>query len=174
MSRSAQTIDEEIAMLTKKSILAAALAATIAGLAVAVPASARPHGGFGHHGAEGPGFEGRGGPRGELGGRMMRELDLSEAQRDKMFKVRHAAQPAMHEKMNALRKNRTALREAATAKDYDAGRVRSLADEGAKLQADLTVMRIETGQKSLAVLTPEQRTKLEQLRAERREGGRRR
>ena len=58
--------------------------------------------------------------------------------------------------------------------DLDAGRVRSLADEGAKLQADLTVMRVETAQKSLAVLTPEQRSKLEQLRAERREGGRRR
>jgi Spy/CpxP family protein refolding chaperone len=35
-------------------------------------------------------------------------------------------------------------------------------------------MRVETAQKSLAVLTPEQRTKLEQLRAERHEGGRRR
>jgi len=162
-------IHKEIAMLTKKSALAAALAAGIIGLAVAAPASARPHGGYGHHhGADGPGFEGRGGPRGELGGRMMRELDLSEAQRNQMFEIRHAAQPAAHDKMNALRKNRVALREAATAKEYDAGRVRALADEGAKLQADLAVMRIETQQKTLAVLTPEQRAKLEQLRGERR------
>jgi Spy/CpxP family protein refolding chaperone len=157
-------------MLTKKSILAAALAAGIAGLAVAAPASARPHEGYGY-GVEGPGFEGRGGHRGELGGRMMRELNLSDAQRDKMFEIRHAAQPAMREKMNEFRKNRIALREAATAKDYDAPRVRQLADEGAKLQADLTVMRVETQQKALAVLTPEQRAKLEQLRGQRREHG---
>jgi len=156
-------------MLTKKSVLAAALAASIVGLAVAVPASARPHGEWGHHrGADGPGFEGRGGPGGGLGGRMMRELDLSEAQRDKMFEIRHASQPAMHAKMNDLRKNRVALREAATARDYDAGRVRALADEGAKIQADLTVMRVETQQKALAVLTPEQRAKLEQAREQRR------
>ncbi|MCC6608508.1 MAG: Spy/CpxP family protein refolding chaperone [Burkholderiales bacterium] len=160
-------------MLTKKSALAAALAAALVGLTAAAPAGARPYEGYGY-GAQGPGFEGRGGHRGEFGGGMMRELDLSDAQRNQMFEIRHAAQPAMHAKMSEFRKNRIALREAATAKDYDAGRVRQLADEGAKLQADLTVMRIETQQKTLAVLTPEQRAKLAQLREQRRGyGGRR-
>ncbi|MCZ7565832.1 MAG: Spy/CpxP family protein refolding chaperone [Burkholderiales bacterium] len=150
-------------MLSRKSILAAALAASLAGLAVAAPALARPHGG------DAPWAEGRGGHRADHGGRFLRELDLSDAQRDRMFEIRHAARPAMREKMNALRANRSALREAATANDYDAARIRTLADEGAKLQADLTVMRVETEQKALAVLTPEQRAKLEQLRAERRD-----
>lgn len=148
-------------MLSRKSLLAAALAASLAGL-VAAPAAARPHGG------DAPWSEGRGAHRAEHLGRMLRELDLSDAQRDKLFEIRHAAAPQMREKLEALRKSRAALREAATAADYDAARVRARAEESAKLQADLTVMRIENQQKMLSVLTPEQREKLAGLRAERR------
>jgi len=157
-------------MSTRRMIATAALAAAALGLIAAAPVGARPHGSYSHHyGADGSKFEGRGALRGELGGRMMRELGLTEAQRDKLFELRHAAQPAMREKMKDVRKASQALREAATASEYDAQRVRQLADERGRLLADLTVMRIETEQKVRAVLTPEQRQKLAQLRGERRE-----
>jgi Spy/CpxP family protein refolding chaperone len=104
------------------------------------------------------------GPHGHEGGRMMRQLDLTEAQRDQIFRIRHESAPAMRERMKSARAAQQALRQAAADPNADSGRIRQLADAVGKAHADAAVARVETHRKVLAILTPEQRSKLEQSR----------
>jgi protein CpxP len=100
---------------------------------------------------------------------MMGRLDLSEQQRDKIFEISYAQEPAVRDKLKALRKVRETLRESATAENYDAQHVRDLADQQAKIQADLAVMRTETFHRIYGLLTPEQKQKLATLKEGRKE-----
>ena len=130
--------------------LAGLLAA--ASLAFAVPAQAQPggHGGGMH--------EMRGGMQ------MLRRLDLTEAQRDQVFKIFHDAAPAMRERMKAARSAQDELRKAATASSFDNARVRQLADAVGKAHAEAAYARAETMSRVAALLTPEQRARLDELR----------
>jgi protein CpxP len=123
----------------------------------------------------GPGPDGRHGMHqgGHGGGaRMLRNLDLSEAQRDQIFKIRHEQAPAARERMKAARAAQSALRQAARDPNADSARIRQLADAVGRTHADAAVARVETQRKVLAVLTPEQRSKLEQSRQQRGQRGR--
>ena len=132
---------------TKKSVAAFLAASTLAfGVAQAAPADFH---GRAHHG----------GPMMQLRG-----LDLSEAQRDQVFKIFHAQAPAFHEQMKQLRESRTALREAASSDRYDAGKAQAAADAQGKAVAQLALLRVQTAQQVRAILTPEQRTKLDEMR----------
>jgi Spy/CpxP family protein refolding chaperone len=171
----------EKTMNARKTLLAGLLAAS--GLMLAVPAvQAQPYGGYGPgmgmgmgmgpggQGGYGPMHGMRGGGRGfgELGEmRGLWRLDLTDAQRDQMFKIRHEAAPALREKMEAARKARLELRQIAGSQNYDSARARQLADTQAKAMADATFLRTEMMNKIVAVLTPEQRTKLNELRDQR-------
>lgn len=137
------------------------------GLAFAVPAVHAHPGGGGFGG----GFGG-GEPR--AGMHSLRRLDLSEAQRDQIFKLFHDQAPAMRERMKAARDAREELRKAATAATFDGARVRQLADAAGKAHADAAYARAETMSKVAALLTPEQRARLEQSRSQWRERGPRR
>ncbi len=108
--------------------------------------------------------------RGGMG--MLRGLDLSEAQRDQMFKIFHDQAPAMRERMKAARAARDELRKATLAPSFDGARVRQAADAVGKAHADAAYARAETMSRALAVLTPEQRSKLEQRREQGRRGPR--
>lgn len=136
-------------------------------LALSIPfaAQARP-GGFdgGCHHAK---VAFKHGEFGKRGGAFMRGLDLTEAQRDKIFEIRHAAAPTLREKGKTVFEARKALREASQAEQFDEAKVRSAAERVAKAQADVTVERLRVKQQVLAVLTPEQRTKLEQAKERR-------
>jgi Spy/CpxP family protein refolding chaperone len=149
-----------------KTLLAGLMAAS--SLAIALPAAqAQPmeQGRAMHaHQMRGGGMDGRGG----MG--MLRGLDLTEAQRDQVFKIFHAEAPAMRERMKATRAAQEELRKASAAQSFDSARVRQLADAVGKAHADAAYARAETMSRVLAVLTPEQRTKLN----ERREHGPRR
>lgn len=136
-----------------KSILAGVLAA--ASLALAIPAAqAQPF----EHGRAVHAHQARGG----MG--MLRGLDLSQAQRDQIFKIIHDRAPAMREQMKAVRAAHEELRNATTAPSFDSARARQAADAVGKAQTDAAYARAETMSRVLAVLTPEQRTKLEQRR----------
>lgn len=104
----------------------------------------------------------------EYGGatRMLRGLDLSEAQRDQIFEIRHAQAPAMRAQMKAVRAARQDLRELALAPQYDAAQAQALADALAKATSQMALMRMDAMRKVLAVLTPEQRQKLDERRAQ--------
>lgn len=134
-------------------------------LALAIPPAAQAHSArFG--GAEA--HEMRGDMRGG-GLRFLRRLDLTEAQRDQAFKIFHEQAPAVRERMQVARTAQQELRKAAISPSFDAARARELADAAAKARADIAFMRAEGMSKVIALLTPEQRAKLEASRERRRE-----
>jgi protein CpxP len=100
--------------------------------------------------------------------RMLRHLDLSDAQRDQVFKIFHDQSPAMRSRMKAARAAREDLEKLASASGFDRERARAIADTEAKAIADVEVMRAESMARVREVLTPEQRAKLDQLRERRR------
>ena len=103
----------------------------------------------------------------------LRALNLSEAQQDQVFKIFHDQAPAMREQMKQVRRARTELRQVAAAERFDEGRARQIADTQAKALATLAVMRAQSMHRVREILTPEQRTRMDQMR-ERRDAGPRR
>lgn len=105
----------------------------------------------------------------------LRGLDLTEEQRDKIFEIRHASAPALREAYKELAKAKRELRALAQAAEFEEARAQQAADAAAKAFARLHVQRAKDTHAVLAVLTPEQRQKLderkqrsEERRAERR------
>lgn len=94
----------------------------------------------------------------------LRGLNLTEAQRDQVFKIFHDQAPAMHEQMKQVHRSRGELRQLAMAERFDEGRARQLADTQAKALAALAVMRAQTMARVREILTPEQRQRLQQMR----------
>lgn len=144
-------------MSIQKKHLAGFLLASSVALGVAHAANAQDWG-------QGGGWQrhGHGGPM--MG---LRALDLTEAQRDQVFKIFHAQAPAMHEQMKQLRLSRAALREAASTDRYDPARAQAAADAQGKAMAQLALLRVQTAQQVRAILTPEQRAKLDEMRSRR-------
>jgi len=100
----------------------------------------------------------------------LHSLNLTEAQRDQVFKIFHDQAPAMHEQMKQVHRSREDLRQLALAERFDEGRARQLADTQAKALAALAVMRAQTMARVREILTPEQRQRLEQMREQRERG----
>jgi Spy/CpxP family protein refolding chaperone len=98
------------------------------------------------------------------GQRWLRRLDLTEAQRDQVFKIFHEQAPVMREHAKALRDASRALRAAAISPNFDRARARTLADTQAKAMAELAFLRADAMSRVVALLTPEQREKLQQQR----------
>jgi Spy/CpxP family protein refolding chaperone len=145
--------------------IAAALCAGGLGLTMGAHAQPAPDG---MHGPQHARFHRGGGHDGEMRG--LRGLDLTEAQRDQIFKIRHEQAPAFREQMKKVRASHEELRKLALADKFDQAAVRRAADTQAKAISDLAVLRAQTTNRVRAVLTPEQRTKLDQAREQRRQG----
>jgi Spy/CpxP family protein refolding chaperone len=143
--------------LYRKAIAAALCAG---GLGLAMGAYAQPAPGAEHQSMHG--FHHRGGHHGGL-----RALDLSEAQRDQIFKIRHDQAPAFREQMKKVRASREELQKLARADRFDQAAVRRAADAQAKALSDLAVLRVQAASQVRAVLTPEQKAKLDQMRERR-------
>lgn len=163
-------------MNKRNLIIAGTLATGLVAAAAAGAVNAYGRGGFGPGaggpagmacdglGFGGPDFAGPGrGGMGRLHG-LMRGLDLTDDQRDKIFDIMYAQVPAARDKMKELRKGHDALHAATTAQAYDAAKVRELANAQAKLMADLIVTRTETFNKAYALLTPEQQKKVAEFK----------
>ena len=133
-------------------------AALLAASSVALALPAEAHRGGGHDGHGGGGM------------RLMRQLDLSAEQREHASKIFEAQRPALRERANAEREAHRALRQAVRDPSADPGRIRELADAAGRAHADAILLRAETMRRVFALLTPEQRQKLEQ-RQERRSRG---
>lgn len=91
----------------------------------------------------------------------LRGVELSEAQDDKVFAILHEEKPYLREQGKAAAKAQEALRELAEADKYDDAKAASLAQAAATAMANISLQRVRTEQKLLAVLTPEQRKKLD-------------
>jgi periplasmic protein CpxP/Spy len=87
-------------------------------------------------------------------------LDLTEAQRDKVFAVLHAQAPLVREKAKAARHARDDLRQLVRSADYDPVKARQLVDAGARAQADLALLRADAEHEIYMALTAEQRRRL--------------
>ena len=138
--------------------LAAFLVASSVAFAVPAEAHRGGHDGARHEQRDGHGL------------RMLRGLDLTEEQRAQARKIFQEQGPALRERANAAREAHLALRKATTDPNADSGRIRELADAAGRAHADAAVLRVETLRRVGALLTPEQRQKLEQ-RQERRGRG---
>ena len=155
-----------------RKTIAAALCAGGLGLAMGAYAQPAPDGTHGpqHAAMHGGGHHG-GGADGEMR-RVLRALNLTEAQRDQIFKIHHDQAPAFRDQMKKVRTSREELDKLARADKLDQAAVRRAADSQAKAVSDLAVLRAQTANQVRQVLTPEQRTKLDQMRDQRREGHR--
>lgn len=140
----------------------------VAGIAVLIIGAtvfALGHGFQGMQGGRGDGH-GKGHPRGFGPGmieHISKALDLTADQQTQvksLLEGMQAAEEARHTKRDELRKQL----EAATANgQFDETRVRAIANEQAALMADSVVEHERMKSKIYAILTPEQRTKAEQL-----------
>lgn len=92
------------------------------------------------------------------------ELDLTSQQQDQIKQIFDKQKPAREEKMHAMRDSMMALKKATQADAYDRDQVQEIANQQAKLQADLIVLRADTMHQVYAVLTPEQKQKWENQR----------
>jgi protein CpxP len=126
------------------------------------------HGGRG----EGKGRGGRGwdGERGERGGRMrgmmFRGIDLTDDQKAKMKQISESFRErtqSLHQQLSAKRQE---LRQASEGGTFNEALATQKLQESASLQAKLMGEQFRMHQEMLTVLTPEQKTQLEQKRAE--------
>lgn len=131
----------------------------------------------GDHERHGPMGFGRFG--GDESGPMLRGLDLSETQRDRVFELRHAQEPRQREQMKQVRASREALHALARGDNFDPAQARMLADSHAKAVSEMAMNRVEFESKLRALLTPEQRETFDERQARRQQpmgprGGQRR
>jgi Spy/CpxP family protein refolding chaperone len=92
--------------------------------------------------------------------RRLRKLELTEAQRDRIFGIFHEQADATRQQMKLVHRAHEALRQAALSPGFDRAQARRLADAAGNALSELAVMRAETLSRVAAVLTPAQRDKL--------------
>lgn len=92
------------------------------------------------------------------------DLNLSEAQQKQVKAITEAERTTVCEKHKALRANMQALHQLAAEDSFDSAQARILADAQGKLLADMAFQRTETQAKIWAILSKEQRQKLEEQR----------
>ena len=110
----------------------------------------------------------RGGKFGHRGGRgMFRGIELTEAQKASLKQLHQASRVRTQPVREQLRAKRQELRQAQSGGTFNEALAAQKLTETAGLQAKLMAERHRLHQESLALLTPEQRTQLEQRKAQR-------
>lgn len=112
--------------------------------------------GFGHHGM---------GMGGDAMPRHLNRLDLTEAQRDRIFDIMHAQAPIMRNTAKAMHKAQSDLRDLTAAPDFSEAKAKELADAAAAAMGQMALNRAKTERQVFDVLTPEQRKQLADLKA---------
>jgi Spy/CpxP family protein refolding chaperone len=104
-------------------------------------------------------------------GKFWQGLDLTEAQRDEIFRIRHEQAPALRQQYKEVRHARIQLAELSRAEKFDDTAAVTLTNELGKAQAQIALSQARAQAKMAAVLTPEQREKLSKKKADRRANG---
>lgn len=120
--------------------------------------------GWGDHGGLGKG--GHRGERGGMRGLMFRGINLTEDQKAKMKTISESFRERTKALHQELRTKRQELRQAGESGTFNETLATQKLTETAGLQAKLMGERFKMRQEMLAVLTPEQKTQIEQKRAE--------
>jgi Spy/CpxP family protein refolding chaperone len=114
------------------------------------------------HGFQGPGGHGKGG-HGDMLEHMSRALNLTAEQKQQAKAIMDSVESTasgIHAKLDDVHKQLAA----ATANgQFDETQVRTLANQQAQLEADMTVEHFRAISKVFSILTPEQRVKAEEL-----------
>lgn len=95
----------------------------------------------------------------------LKNLDLTDEQRDKISSLMHDQEPAMRDKMQELRKPKAELHRLSMSTDYDEAKVKTLSESSAKAMAEMAQMRAHTNNQIYQLLSPEQRKQLEAQKA---------
>jgi periplasmic protein CpxP/Spy len=148
--------------LNRKHVIAIVAAMAIA---IAVPfamAQSKHEGGQWQRHADGRGHGMRGG--GRFGGAGFRNLDLTDAQKAQIKQIRESHSQTLRPLMDEIRTKRQEIRQASAGGAFDETLVTQKLSELAPLEAKLMGARSQLHQETLAVLTAEQKAKLEQSR----------
>jgi len=109
------------------------------------------------------------GPKGGLFGPAMREarmaemLELTDEQRARVFAVMDEARPEARRIVQALRANRSELEAARETGDFDEAKVKALAERQGELVAEMIVLKSRVQSEVQALLSDEQRERMESL-----------
>lgn len=145
-------------------VMMSLLLATALGAPLAATAQHGPGPGPGPGAGPGPG------PRMEGPGAglppFLREVELSEAQQDKVFAATYAQAPLLREQQKIAFKAHEQLRELAASNHYDDAKAVALANGAAQAMAQISLQHARLEQQLLAVLTPEQRKQVDARREE--------
>ena len=153
----------KIKTLTIASLSAVALAAPIAFAQSTTTTQDTPQATGERHGGHGKGWGERGGRR---GGMMFRGINLTDDQKAKMKEIGQSFRESTKSLHEQLRAKREELRRASEGGTFNEALATQKLQESAGLQAKLMGEQFRMRQQMLSVLTPEQKTQLEQKRAE--------
>jgi protein CpxP len=168
----------KIKTLTIASLSAVALAAPIAFAQSTTTTQDTTQATGERHGGHGKGWggrgdkEGRGGRgwggegEGRMGGMMFRGINLTDDQKAKMKEIGQSFRDSTKSLHEQLRAKRQELRQASEGSTFNEALATQKLQESAGLQAKLMGEQFRMRQQMLSVLTPEQKTQLEQKRAE--------
>ena len=101
-----------------------------------------------------------------------RGVNLTQAQQDQLFELRHQQEPEMRRLHNVVRDARIELRDVSNAATFDEAKAKASSEKLAKAEADLSLQRTRLHAQRMAVLTPEQREQMQQLQAANRDNNR--
>lgn len=87
----------------------------------------------------------------------LRGITLNEAQQDQIFELMHKQAPSMREKAKASHLAMNELHQLSLSDNYDEARAKNLARRAADVQSEMALLRAQSEQKIIALLTPEQR-----------------
>lgn len=90
----------------------------------------------------------------------LHELELTEAQQDRLFALMHERAPRQRELSRAAFKAMEELRRLAAGEGFDAARAKGLADAHGKALAELALIQAELEAQARQLLTPEQKARL--------------
>ena len=111
--------------------------------------------------------ERRGGHGGHFGGREFRGLDLTDEQKARLQQIHQSFDERTKALREQLRAKHGEVRQASEGGTFNEALATQKLTEAASLQAKLMGEEFKLRQESLSVLTPEQKTQLEQRRAQR-------
>jgi Spy/CpxP family protein refolding chaperone len=100
---------------------------------------------------------------GMFGQRMAQQLGLTDAQQQQIKGILEAEKPKMQPLMQELKQERQQMNTLTESGNFDEAAVRSAASKQAQTETDLAVERARVKSQIFAVLTPDQRTKAQQL-----------
>lgn len=109
-----------------------------------------------------------GGPGGDFGhmlGFYADALDLTSAQQDQIKAIWQKEKPTMKPLMQQMRQNHQAMNALAESGSFDEGKATALATQNSQTMIQLQVAHARIKSEMMQVLTPDQKTKLQQIEA---------